>query len=121
MITRFSFLAVLILLLDDALKLLESFSEESPASAVKFMLIRRLLEGRALGKASEEAHLYKTSEQTQNPLDDSELSETDREEIMDLQEAMKRDADGIQYLRREYYNAYSFLDAVAEVKFDSLD
>jgi len=109
------------LLLDDALKLTESINEESPVSVMKFMLTQRLLKGRALGKASEEAHLYETSEQTKLTLDDSELSETDREEIEDALEAMKRDADGIQYLRREYYNAYSFLQAVAEVKFDSLD
>jgi len=109
------------LLLDDALKLTESINEESPVSVMKFMLTQRLLKGRALGKASEEVQLYETSEETQNIVDVSEVPATDREEIEDALEAMKRHADGIQYLRRKYYNAYSILHAVGEVKFDSLD
>jgi hypothetical protein len=114
MIIRFSFLAVLMLLLDDALKLVLSLSKESPATDIKYGLKKRYLLGRALGKASEEEILHYASKRTL--LDVPEVSETDRDEIEDSLEAMKQDAEGIQYLRREYYNADSFLSAVARVK-----
>jgi len=101
------------LLLDEALKLMDPISVQSPVSAINLMLTQHLLQGRALGKASEDAFLYEDSDMIQYHV--FKLSATDPEEAEEALEACERNAEGLQYLRQKYCNASSFIAAVSDV------